>query len=872
MEGEEPNSNIIIIIDSYINFSFQGETDEEAELQFENLVVSSDEDNESDEIECLQSKKSSVLGNAVVRLIIMFVMTWKIMHNLSDAAVSVLFSFLKQLLELVAGIVQCKTLKTIAELLPRSLYMIRKYLGVNRDDFEKFIVCPKCSSCYKPEDCVRTLSNGRKKGERCSFVEFPRHPRRTQRKPCGALLFKTIRSKHGELILKAKRVFCYRSVKKTLEEFLKRPGFADKCEQHKKCPRDPNLLGDIYDGRVWKNFKNAEGEPFFDAPNTFGCMLNLDWFQPYKDSVYSVGVIYLSFLNLPPEERNKEENIAVVGIIPGPQEPSRDVNSFLDPLVDELLDFWDGVWLDCPSTGPKFCRLAVLCVSCDIPASRKLCGFLGFSAKKGCNKCLKEFPRSSFGEKQDFSGFDRNSWNLRTNADHKEQVWRNRNTGTSKKARNDQESVYGVRFSSLIHLPYFDFISCVVIDPMHNLMLGTTKKMLKIWKEVNILNEKDFKVLQKRINKLKVPSSIGRIPSKIASSFKGFTADQFKNWALVFSTFALKDILPERHLQCWKLFVKACHILCSTVIPTSQVQIADELLVKFCRTVEDLYGSSMITPNMHLHCHLCECILDFGPVYGFWCFSFERYNGILGALHVNNHQIEVQLMRKFIERQQLGSMSWPREFETFEDMLVSADKGTLALTKKRRLTPAEYRQSIQLKVGTGQELHHLSFFDKHFIQVLSPVKEIYMSDGEVEALRTMYAFLHKEDSIVYVPKLSHKFSSLMLYDQKLDSQYSRSERSACILARWYGANGLDTTSVDLRPGEFVHMSCSEGSYNITCLFNPWLLLASLLILTGILQFKLSIQCFKMYPQTDLFISLLNLNGLVTIWLYYNKLW
>ena len=152
---------------------------------------------------------------------------------------------------------------------------------------------------------VYELSNGRKKGERCSFVEFPHHPHRSQRRSCGAALFKAVRSKHGELILKAKRVFCYRSVKKTLQEFLKRPGFSEKCEQYKKCPRDPNFLGDIYDGRVWKNFKSAEGKPFFDAPNTFGCRLNLDWFQPYKDSVYSVGVIYLSFLNLPPQERNK---------------------------------------------------------------------------------------------------------------------------------------------------------------------------------------------------------------------------------------------------------------------------------------------------------------------------------------------------------------------------------------------------------------------------------------------------------------------------------------------------------------------------------------------------------------------------------------
>ena len=81
--------------------------------------------------------------------------------------------------------------------------------------------------------CVRTLSNGRKKGERCSFVEFPHNPHRGQRRSCGAALFKAVRFKHGELILKAKRVFCYRSVKKTLQEFLKCPGFSEKCEKYK---------------------------------------------------------------------------------------------------------------------------------------------------------------------------------------------------------------------------------------------------------------------------------------------------------------------------------------------------------------------------------------------------------------------------------------------------------------------------------------------------------------------------------------------------------------------------------------------------------------------------------------------------------------
>src|SRR5436190_15981972 len=28
--------------------------------------------------------------------------------------------------------------------------------------------------------------------------------------------------------------------------------------------------------------------------------------------------------------------------------------------------------------------------------------------------------------------------------------------------------------------------------------------------------------------------------------------------------------------------------------------------------------------------HLCECSYDYGPLYAFWYFSFERMNGVLG--------------------------------------------------------------------------------------------------------------------------------------------------------------------------------------------------------------------------------------------------
>lgn len=52
---------------------------------------------------------------------------------------------------------------------------------------------------------------------------------------------------------------------------------------------------------------------------------------------------------------------------------------------------------------------------------------------------------------------------------------------------------------------------------------------------------------------------------------------------------------------------------------------------------------------MHIACHIRECIEDYGPIHGFWLFSFERYNGLLENQPFNNRSIEIQLMRRFLQ-------------------------------------------------------------------------------------------------------------------------------------------------------------------------------------------------------------------------------
>ena len=134
-------------------FSSQGETDDEAEFQFQNLMTSSDEDPAADENESTPSNKSSLLSTSVIKLIIILIMTFTTCQMCcSDHLVF----FFEKTAAPFSRLLHCTTLKLISDLLPESLYMIRNFFGVNKDDFEKVNVCPTCSSCYSPEECVRT--------------------------------------------------------------------------------------------------------------------------------------------------------------------------------------------------------------------------------------------------------------------------------------------------------------------------------------------------------------------------------------------------------------------------------------------------------------------------------------------------------------------------------------------------------------------------------------------------------------------------------------------------------------------------------------------------------------------------------------------
>ena len=620
----------------------------DSDSDIEDTDIAIDTDIEEQKNVCESESNYNVLTQVICTILVL----WQSVYNVSDLAVEVLLRLLSTAFSFLCNF--SAVLQPLVNVFPKNLYSMSKILASNKVQFSQYVVCRKCFTLYDLSDCFVRVE-GRQQSRLCNHICYPNHRLQHMRKQCKELLLKDV-GEAGVSKFVPFKTYCYKSIKSSLETFVNREDFEDKCESWRYRHTQENVLHDIYDGMIWKDF-NGRKYNFLTEEGNYGLMLNVDWFQPFKHTCHSVGAIYISFLNLPREERFKRENIVLIGIIPDmKKEPP--TNTFLQPLVDELYEAWhEGFFLKSKKSGNQFkkFRLALLCVGCDVPASRKLCGFYGHMANLGCNKCEKLFP-GGLGEKT-FGGFDRSSWPPRTNSHHRE-VCRQISKCSLKSEKEKLEKKHGVRVSCLLDLDYFDPIRMTPIDPMHNLFLGTAKHMISVWKTKMILKESDFLVIQEKISNFFCPSDVGKLPKKFSSSYGSFNADQWKNWTLLFSVYALKNVIPDEHLECWRKFVLACRRLCSRYISLGNAKVADGLLISFCKKFEELYGQEFVTPNMHLHGHLLDCMFDFGPVYSFWLFSFERENGILGSYPTNRKGIETQIMKKYLKE------SWARERRT----------------------------------------------------------------------------------------------------------------------------------------------------------------------------------------------------------------
>ncbi|QRW22827.1 Transposase family Tnp2 protein [Rhizoctonia solani] len=277
--------------------------------------------------------------------------------------------------------------------------------------------------------------------------------------------------------------YAFGSVKRQLKSILERPGILEAINKHREYLRregkPDNVLEDIQDGELWRNFQKGDTK-FFENPHNIGLILMCDGFSPATRqgaASYSMGAISMCIANLPPDLRNRPENKILVGVTPGPHEPNvNTINNFLKPMVSELLELWkEGMSITHPDGTLEVVFAALVACACDTPAARKVGGFPGTGAQYPCTACWclhkefdrydKKFPRRSRKEHKCAS----KAYKLLPNKTQKENF-------ISADFQKDKPGGYW--YSVLLRLPYWDPSTMVIVDPMHCLFLDNTTQTL----------------------------------------------------------------------------------------------------------------------------------------------------------------------------------------------------------------------------------------------------------------------------------------------------------------------------------------------------------------------------------------------------------
>ena len=513
--------------------------------------------------------------------ILLWIFKYQERFKLSDVAINSLIGFFS----LVLKDINLNRFKKF----PSTAYTARRLLEIKKKP-TTFAACPDCDKLYDIATIIATNTNNENSGFKCTYVEFSNHPMQSQRKSCGSELLMKVPVNNG-YIWRPKMVYPLPCLKTQVSTMYQRPGFEELLNKWASRDHENSLMSDIYDGEIWKTFPsdtdNLHQSQFFTAETAdshLGLMINLDWFQPFDSASYSTGAIYGVICNLPRDVRFKKENMLTLGLLPGPKEVKlHRINHYLAPIVDELLEFWDGVYLPATDKYPagRRVRMAVICCSNDIPAARKLCGHI--SALVGCHRCYKR-ASSEEGQKLNFGGFDdMNDWfRTRDPEEHRRNamLWKHLQT---KDDRKRHVSRTHVRWSELLRLPYHNPVRHLVVDPMHNLFLGIAHWIVKrLWIDNGIISKSHLELMETRAKNIKIPADLGRIPHKIATGegFSGFTADQWKSFILIYAIPLMWDILPESDQKILANFVRACSLLVSRIIDNNALDEAQSRLFK----------------------------------------------------------------------------------------------------------------------------------------------------------------------------------------------------------------------------------------------------------------------------------------------------
>ena len=274
------------------------------------------------------------------------------------------------------------------------LNIVKKILPENNElpstTYEaKQIICPlgldvqKIHAC--PNDCILYRGDEYEKLDACPV--------------CEALRYKIRRDDPGDVEGQSPKkrvpakVMWYFPIIPRLKRLFRNKANAKLMRWHKEDRKEDEMLRHPADGAQWRSIDRTFPDFESEARNIrFG--LSTDGFNPFGElsSGHSTWPVTLCMFNLPPWLCMKRKFIMMPALIQGPKQPGNDIDVYLRPLVDDLLQLWkeEGVRVWDEDRQEIFNLRALLFVTInDWPALSNLSGQTN-KGYRACTHCLDD--------------------------------------------------------------------------------------------------------------------------------------------------------------------------------------------------------------------------------------------------------------------------------------------------------------------------------------------------------------------------------------------------------------------------------------------------------------------------------------------------
>ncbi|KAG1810737.1 hypothetical protein EV424DRAFT_1571382, partial [Suillus variegatus] len=332
-------------------------------------------------------------------------------------------------------------------------------------------------------------------------------------------------------------------------------------------------------------------------------------------------------------------------------------------------------------------------LACDMPASHKCNGTAGHSHDfHPCAFCDADVVKINTPD-----GYN-DTWSAKDDFHMLRQSFYSRDAGPARREAILRD--HGVRWSILNLLSGWLPSKKSVLDFMHCIFLGIISHLF-----MHVLfggymlsgmggNESPKRRFEDIVNAVRWPSHVTRLPKNLGENQSLKKADEWRRiltitpvilwWSWRDANDEIPDtepplppntVAPDFSRNRRSLYHAILHlcmgvrILASRSISMAQARTGQSFLAHYC--LECLQLRIPLTINHQASMHTAEMIKKCGPVYAWWLFAFERFNGMLERVHHNGHdggRIELTLLQNWVQTHLIYEylLALPADTHSFE--------------------------------------------------------------------------------------------------------------------------------------------------------------------------------------------------------------